>query len=272
MRATFSTRTTRPAVCRSGGARAATLAGLILLTVTPAVAHHRQTPPVVPLTTAGDTPLPRLVAPGRESLVFATPAGGGREIVTVSPFRNANDPSRPTVVAGAGPNANPAMTDSGQVVTFDSGSDPLGLGLPGRQVVGAMNGGLFAVSRDPGGASENPSPDASGLRIAFESTTDLTGTGTPGIRQVFLRDRDGSIRQLSRGLGAARNPVLSPRRNLVLFESSSDPVTGADNGVAQILVRRPERPGAGSDHCRLGGQHEPHPQRRRPPGAVRERR
>ena len=63
-----------------------------------------------------------------------------------------------------------------------------------------MNGGLFAVSQDPGGASENPSPDASGLRIAFESTTDLTSSGTPGIRQVFLRDRDGSIRQLSRGL------------------------------------------------------------------------
>ena len=39
---------------------------------------------------------------------------------------------------------------------------------------------------------------------------------------------------MSRGLGAARNPVLSPRRNVVLFESSSDPVTGADNGVAQI--------------------------------------
>jgi hypothetical protein len=90
------------------------------------------------------------------------------------------------------------------------------------------------VSQDPTGTSENPSVDGVGYRIAFESTADLTGAGTPGIRQVFLRDRDGSIQQLSRGSGPARNPVLSPTRDLVLFESSSDPVNGANTGIPQI--------------------------------------
>jgi hypothetical protein len=119
-------------------------------------------------------------------------------------------------------------------VGFDSASDPLGLALPGRQVVGSAGGRLFPVSSDPTGTSENPALDGSGFRIAFESTADLAGGGTPGVRHVFLRDTDGSVRQLSRGVGPARNPVLSSRRDLVLFESSSDPLTGANTGIAQI--------------------------------------
>jgi len=208
------------------------LALLGLLAATPALAHHRQTPPLVQLTTSGDTPLPRVVPPGRASLVLASPAPGGREIVTLSPFRHLEDQSR--LIVGAGANANPVIASSGRVVAFDSASDPLGLGLPGRQVVGSINGGLFPVSQDPGGASENPSVDGSGLRVAFESTTDLTGTSVPGLRQVYLRDRDGSTRRLSMGHGPARNALLSDRRDRVLFESSSNPLTGVDTGIAQV--------------------------------------
>jgi hypothetical protein len=233
-RGTLSSGTSRHGERTSLCAWAAALGTLSVLAAAPALAHHRQTPPIVALTTSGDTPLPRLVPPERGSLVLATPWGAGRRIVTLSPWRNRDDPSLPTVIADAGDHANPAIADSGRVVAFDSASDPLGLGLAGRQVVGALGGGLFPVSQDPTGTSENPSVDGVGYRIAFESTADLTGTGTPGVRQVFLRDRDGSIRQLSHGLGAARNVVLSSRRDLVLFESSSDPLTGANTGIAQI--------------------------------------
>jgi hypothetical protein len=234
VRATRWRRGIRAGARARGGACAAALVGTILVGAAPALAHHRQTPPVVALTTSGDTPLPRLPAPGRVSLVLATPTPGGRQIVTLSPWRRSSDPSEPTVIAPGGANDNPAIAASGRAVAFDSASDPMSLGLPGRQVVGTFRGGFFPVSTDPGGASENPSVDSTGLRIAFESTTDLTGTSPPGIRQVYLRDRDGTIRRLSTGLGAARNPVLSARRSLVLFESSSDPLTGIDTGISQI--------------------------------------
>ena len=35
---------------------------LVAVFVTPAWAHHKQTPPVVPFVTSGDTPLPRLAS------------------------------------------------------------------------------------------------------------------------------------------------------------------------------------------------------------------
>src|SRR5262249_24812837 len=40
----------------------------------------------------------------------------------------------------------------------------------------------------------------------------------------------------SQGTGTSRNPVLSARNGLIAFESSSDPKTGADTGIAQIWV------------------------------------
>jgi Tol biopolymer transport system component len=78
--------------------------------------------------------------------------------------------------------------------------------------------------------------DATGLMVAFESTGDLAGTGNPGARQIFLSGQNGSATQVSQGLGTSRNPVLSAKNHLVVFESSSDPKTGADTGIAQIWV------------------------------------
>ncbi|MGH7893732.1 MAG: TolB family protein, partial [Candidatus Binatia bacterium] len=53
---------------------------------------------------------------------------------------------------------------------------------------------------------------------------------------VFLRERDGSLRQLSFGVGTSRNPVLSPKQHFVVFESTSAPLTGVDTGIAQIWL------------------------------------
>lgn len=199
----------------------------------PAWAHHRQMPPVAALTTDGDTALPRVASPGRTTLALAIGGPGATSIVTVRPFV---DPLVRLVIAPAGNNAAPAIASGGRIVAWDTSEDPLGLALPGRQVVLSNRGSLTPVSLDPTGTSENAAVDGSGLAVVFESTGDLAGTGNSGQRQIFLRDRFGTMRQLSRGTGHSGNAVLSPRRGLVAFESTSHPDTGIDTGIAQIWV------------------------------------
>jgi hypothetical protein len=123
---------------------------------------------------------------------------------------------------------------TGNAVAWDTDDDPLGLALPGRQVVVSRGGVLTAVSNDPSGTATGASLDAAGVRVVFESNGDLAGTGNPGARQVFVRQLDGSVDQLSRGVGTSRNPVLSSKRGYVVFESTSDPQSGDDTGVEQI--------------------------------------
>lgn len=207
-----------------------------LALASPAAAHHRQTPPIVVLTTEGNTPLPRLASPGNKTIALSVDSALGKKVVSISPWRDRKNPSLQTLVADAGDHADPAVAVSGRAFAFDSGSDPLQTGLPGRQVIGALKTTLRTVSDDPTGTSVNPTVDATGLMVAFESTGDLAGTGNPGARQIFLSGRDGSITQVSQGHGTSRNPVLSAKNHLVVFESSSDPKTGADTGIAQIWV------------------------------------
>jgi hypothetical protein len=216
--------------------RSSVLVLLGLAIASPAAAHHRQTPPIVVLVDKGDTPLPRMASPGNKTLALAVDSALGKKIVSISPWRDRKNPSTQTPVADAGDNADPAVAVSGRAFAFDTGSDPLQTGLPGRQVVGALKTQLRSVSDDPTGTSINPTIDATGMMVAFESTGDLAGTGNPGARQIFLSGRDGSVTQVSQGMGTSRNPVLSAKNHLVAFESSSDPKTGADTGIAQIWV------------------------------------
>lgn len=210
------------------------LSAALLVTV-PAQAHHRQAPEVLPFNASGDTPLPRTAPPGNKTFTLAVEAPGGREIVAISPWKSLSGPVAPVTIAAAGSHANPAVSATGRAVAFDSDSDPLGLSLPGRQVVNAFKTTLLPVTEDPSGTSVNPSVDATGNRVAFESLGDLAGTGSAGVRHVFLRE-GGLIRQLSQGVGTSRNPVLTAKQRLVIFESTSDPGNGADTGVSQIWV------------------------------------
>lgn len=212
------------------------LALSVLVLAAPAMAHHRQTDPVVALTFSGNTPLPRVPAPGTKTLALAVESGAGRRIVSLSPFRDRTNPAAQTVVAEAGDHANPAVSRTGRVFAFDTGSDPLGSGLPGRQVIAVNKGESTTISGDPTGTSINASVDSTGRYIAFESTGDLAGTGNAGVRQVFVRDQGGNVRQFSQGLGTSRHAVLSPKKWLIAFESSSDATTGADTGISQIWL------------------------------------
>jgi hypothetical protein len=83
------------------------------------------------------------------------------------------------------------------MVVWDTADDPLGLGLPGRQLVMSQQGSLTltALTKDPTGTSSNPAVDVLGRNIAFESTGDLATTGNAGARQIFLLQQGGSIQQ-----------------------------------------------------------------------------
>jgi hypothetical protein len=203
------------------------------LVATVAFAHHRQTAPIVALTTSGDTPLPRLPSPGRTTVALALPAGADTTILTVKPYKT---PLLVTPLTGSGDNQNPAISFNGGVVAYDTDADPAGTGLPGRQIALASSHAVIAGPGDPTGTSVNPAVDGSAQRLAFESTGDLANTGNPGARQVFLRQPNGGLSQASVGVGTSRNPALSARRGRIAFESTSAPGTGIDTGIEQIWL------------------------------------
>jgi Tol biopolymer transport system component len=206
---------------------------LLTLVVPAARAHHRQTPAITPITTGGDATLPRLPPPSRKAIAFTVDT----DVAVVQPFRN---PGIPTFFFGAGTNANPSITSNGRTVAWDTDADPLASGAPGRQVVVDQKFTLAQPRVDPTGTSTNPAIDLVGTWVAFESTADFAGTGNPGARQVFLANqRGGTILQLSRGVGASRNPAVGRRGRRVVFDSTSHPATGADTGVAQIWSADP---------------------------------
>jgi Tol biopolymer transport system component len=198
-----------------------------------AFAHHRQTPPIVALTTSGDTALPRLPAAGRTTITLAMPQGADTAILSVKPYKT---PLLVTPLATDGDNQNPAISFTGNVVAYDTDADPAGTGLPGRQIVLASSQAVVAGPTDPTGTSVNPALDVSGQRLAFESTGDLANTGNPGARQVFLRQATGGISQASFGVGTSGNPALAARRGWIAFESTSAAGTGVDTGVTQIWL------------------------------------
>ena len=256
----------------------------VLLSValaSPAAAHHRQTPPLVRLTTSGDTPLPRMASPGNKTIALIVDSALGKKVVSISPWRDKRQLtgcSTPvptscnlqTLVADAGDNANPAVGVSGRAFAFDSGSDPLQTGLPGRQVIGALKTTLRAVSDDPTGTSVNPTVDATGLTVAFESTGDLAGTGNLGARQIFLSGLNGSVTQVSQGRRHEPQPGpqrQEPSRGLRIEQRSED---GRRHRDRTDLGRQRRRRRGGSHHERLRPEHEPRGEQRRPDRGVAE--
>jgi hypothetical protein len=206
------------------------VAALVVFALTPSAhAHHRQTPPIVAITTAGDASLPRLAPASRKAAAVVVDA----TVAVVNPFRT---PTVPAFSFTSGTNANPSISSNGRIVAWDSDADPLGTGAPGRQIVEQNRFVLEQPVNDPTGTSANPALDLTGFTVAFESTADLASTGNAGARQVFLRRIDGSIQQVSRGDGTSANASIGLRSRTVAFESTSDAVTGDDTGVAQIWI------------------------------------
>src|SRR6185295_5331723 len=129
--------------------RVAVAAFTLLLICSSAGAFHRQTPAVVALNDSGDVTLPRLAAGGRR-LAIALDVDG-RQI-----FRQARRPIDLQQITSAGDNRNPAISDSGAVVAWDSDCGLLGCTEPGRQIFLWSRGDTLQVTTDPTGTSVNP--------------------------------------------------------------------------------------------------------------------
>jgi hypothetical protein len=213
--------------------RRASIVVAMLLTASPVLAHHRQTPPVVALSVAGDDELPRGVVTGG-TIALSRTRDDSHEIVRFQAGRLATVP-----VNAVGDCRNATVSGSGGTVAWDTDGDPLGSGDPGRQIVMQRGSTFLQATHDPTGTSIRPTLNRTGRVLAFESTGDLADTGNVGASQIFVRDQSGAIRQMSLGAGASHNAALARGPLLVAFDSTSDPVTGADTGTAQVWLAGP---------------------------------
>jgi hypothetical protein len=197
----------------------------------PVRAFHRSTPAVTALTLAGNADLPPIPSQGRRLMALEQVG----IVFTLLPFST----GAAITVEAAG--RNPAVSYGGRALLWETNSDPLQSGLPGWQIIADQYGLLTMPAPDPSGTSHNVSADKRGQAIAFESAGDLTNTGVPNVRRVYVRDKTGTLRLASRGVGSSGNAMMSPKGVLVSFDSTSHPVTGADTGVSQIWVWSPSR-------------------------------
>ena len=208
---------------------------LVGLSARPAAAFHKQSPTIIPLTLGGDTDLPRLPSQGRRAIALALGDEGQTQIVRLLPFKTG---PLATILEGIGNNGHPSTALNGRSFAWHSDADPFAHGTPGTQVFLNVKGELVQAAIDPSGTSRNPSLGKRGRLVAFESEGNLAAGGNAGARQIFLRDRDGFLLQVSSGVGTSSNPMLSAKHRRICYQSTSDPSTGADTGINQVFVGR----------------------------------
>ncbi len=192
----------------------------------PALAFHRTTPPIIAVTSSGDTLLPRVSTEGRQ-LVVALDVSG-KQI-----FRQHRKHDFLEQITTSGDNDNPTISRSSRVIAWDSDCSQLGCPEPGRQIFMWTAGATFQVTHDLTGSSVNPALSGRGTRLAFESRGDLAGQNPSGTTQIFLRDSDGVVSQASRGAGTSHDAALDRTGVGVVFDSTSD-LSGRDTGISQI--------------------------------------
>ena len=140
----------------------------------PALAFHRTTPPVIAVTSSGDTLLPRVSTEGRQ-LVVALDVSG-KQI-----YRQHRK--------------HDFLERTGVGVVFDSTSDLSGRDTGISQIWFLSAIGFPQILTYGQGPSRRPAISSDGRVIAFESTADLTGNlQDTGVSQIFLYDADkGSL-------------------------------------------------------------------------------
>ncbi len=139
-----------------------------------------------------------------------------------------------------GTSANPALNYFGNLLAFESAGDLAGTGSLGTVQVylrDADGGPVVQLSRGQG-TSRNPSLSRGGTTIAFDSTSDpATGIDT-GISQIWLSSTDpATSHPITAGNGPSRNPLVSNRGRILVFESEADLASGgANTGIPQIFA------------------------------------
>jgi hypothetical protein len=216
---------------------------------TPVAAFHRQTPPIVRLTSSGDDTLPRAAGPRLTFSVdpshldpdgyFAPPRRSPFAPVTVSVLRQNWIPKEIELIENG---ANPTSSVSAHVIAYEEDCSLFvcSAGDTGRQIFLWLNLNLEQVTHDPTGTSVNPALDGLGDLLAFESQGDLAGTGASGSSQIFLATvgppgSNPTLTQVTQGSGTSRNAALSLSGATLVFESTNDD-QGNDTGVSQIWL------------------------------------
>jgi len=216
----------RPAIARETLTKTGFALLALGLLAPPALAFHRTTPPIVAVTSSGDTLLPRVPTEGRQVVVALDVSG--RQI-----FRQHRKHDFLEQITTSGDNANPTISRSSRVIAWDSDCSQLGCPEPGRQIFIWTAGTAFQATHDPTGSSVNPALSGRGTRLAFESRGDLAGANPTGTTQIFLRASDGVVSQASRGAGTSHDAALDHTGVAVVFDSTSD-LSGRDTGISQI--------------------------------------
>jgi hypothetical protein len=245
------------------------VAGL-LLSWTPALALHRETPGAVRI--AGD------VRPGKtwgnyvtfastENLIDPTPVG--RQIYLYNHFQwvcqrghplptgalpSCPNPPVPFLVRltnGPGAPDHPSLSDLidlgngqfSQFVAYDADGSHLGAAgcsASRRQIFlkEIITGDIRQITFGCDGDSTNPTLSFHGGLLAFQSTASLTTEPTnPGVPQIYTYLKQQLVlRKITSGSGPSINPMINKLGTEVAFQSSADLLgTGADTGTFQIF-------------------------------------
>jgi hypothetical protein len=226
---------------------------------TPVYAFHRQTPPIVELTSTGDNTgiLPRVHPEFFSPLILSIdthtldPTGYFRKQLLPSGFGTGGSSVNSIVrqnwfdkrlqeLANTGDPANPSASGSGLQVAWD-GECTLLCNGQGRQIFSWKLNHVTQITHDASGTSTNPAYDGRGDLLAFQSQGDLIGDNPGGTSQIFtatLNQPTGNapqITQVTHGAGTSVSPVLDFTGHDLVFQSTND-TDGLDTGIPQIWL------------------------------------
>jgi len=212
--------------------------------------------------------------------VSMTPNGGMRQVYRTAlgyprvPLNGAVTPAPDMVsvtaggIVGNAASDNPALSQDGRYVAFESMATNFGIGVAGQRRIWRKDMQTGALEPVSIGTGNNPSISWDGRYVAFDDGAqvylrDMTGgqrTIAPGTRprltaradriafvadgQVMLADvTTGAVRAVTAGNGISDDPAISADGRFVVFRSAAtNLVSGlAGNGLVQIFVRDVER-------------------------------
>lgn len=196
------------------------------------------------------TPSAPSIAADRLTIVFAsnadplgTNADGSDEIFLVQA-----DGSGLTQVTGLAADVaagNPAISDGGSVIVFDSDADPFATNLDASREIFRVNPDGTGLAQLTDGALDTTSRlariDAAGDWIVFESNADLDGGNADGSFEVWRVRTDGSGLERVTGdpVAGSGAPDISGDATRIVYTSNADPLGSNADGNTEVFAYEP---------------------------------
>jgi Tol biopolymer transport system component len=136
---------------------------------------------------------------------------------------------------------NPVISNDGSVIFFDSDADLTGGNSDLSREIFKINidglGLQQLTNAAVGTVSAHPRADATGTWIVFESNADLDGGNPDGTYEIYRIAANGSGLQRITGdpVLDSRRPDISNSGELIVFDTSADPLGTNPNGNNQVL-------------------------------------